>query len=76
MEKRITNLTDLTASHKVGIMFTIVAISFQDERIEIFNNIFERQRLLMTWDSAFKWCYVIGCDLERKVLEKDDKKSF
>ena len=29
--ERITSLTDLTASHKVGIMFTIVVISLQDE---------------------------------------------
>ena len=36
----ITNLTDLTAFHKVGIMFTIVIISLQEEGNIFLNNVF------------------------------------
>ena len=36
----ITNFTDLTAFHKVGIMFTIVIISLQEEGNIFLNNMF------------------------------------
>ena len=44
----ITILTDLTASHKVGIMFTIVIMSLQSDRIEFSIMCLKNQRLLMT----------------------------
>ena len=36
----IINLTDLTAFHKVGIMFTMVIISLQEEGNIFLNNMF------------------------------------
>ena len=44
----ITNLTDLTASQKVGIMFTIVVMSLQDDGIEFLMMCLKNQRVLMT----------------------------
>ena len=44
----ITNLADLTASHKVGIMFTIVVISLQSDRIEFSIVCLKNKKLLMT----------------------------
>ena len=44
----ITNMTDITALQKVGIMFTIMVISLQSDEIEFFNHVLKNQRLLMT----------------------------
>ena len=41
----ITNLTDITASQKVSIMFTIVVMSLQSDRIEFFNYVLKKPKI-------------------------------
>ena len=57
----ITNLTDLTASHKVGIMFTIVVMSLQDDGIEFFDDVLEKPKITDDMRQYFQMmlCYWI-----------------
>ena len=55
----ITNLTDLTASQKVGIMFTIVVMSLQSDGIEFFDHVLEKPKITDDMRQCFQMmlCY-------------------
>ena len=64
----ITNLSDLTAFHKVVIMFTIVIISLQEERNIFLNNVFGDPQETKNMRECFQilLCYWMWL----KILEK------
>ena len=70
----ITSLTDLTTSQKVGVVFTIVVMSLQDE-----GNIF---LIICLKTKACSWYETVLSnnamllDVVKKILEKDDERSF
>ena len=55
----LTNLTELTASCKVGIMFTIVVLSLQNEGKEYFNKVFGSSKTTNDMRECFQMilCY-------------------
>ena len=60
----ITTLTDLTASCKVGIMFTIVVLLLLDTGKQFFTDIFGETKVL----NAFRCFYATGCGSKKKPI--------
>ena len=67
----ITNLTDLTASHKVGIMFTIVIMSLQDDGIEFFDDVLEKPKITDDMRQCFQMMLCYWMWLKKKNIGKE-----
>ena len=73
----ITNLTDLTAFHKVGIMFTIVIISLQEEGNVFLNNVFSDSQETKNMRECFQMllCYWMWLKKD-KYWKRNDGHAF
>ena len=66
----ITNMTDITASQKVGIMFTIVVMSLQDDGIEFFNHVLKKPKIADDMRQCFQMMLCYWMWLKKKILKK------
>ena len=66
----ITSLTDLSAKYRVGIMFTIVVVSLQDEGIIFFTDVFKSAQRLNDMRQVFQMLLTYWVWLKRDTYWK------
>ena len=72
----VTNLTDLSARYRVGIMFTIVVVSLQFEGFQFFTDVFKDVKVVKNMIECFQMilCYWMWLK-KKKYWKRDDKDS-
>ena len=72
----ITNMTDITISQKVGIMFTIVVMSLQSDGIEFFNHVLKKPKIVHDMRQCFQIMLCYWMWLKKKKYRKEIMRSL